>query len=81
MMQWRLKSLISAYEEKYPRSRLTYERISTDTGISKAVITNIAINRSGRADLSTVNTLLEYFTKMLDKPLVTGDLLHFERDN
>jgi transcriptional regulator with XRE-family HTH domain len=75
-MNWHLKELIGRYESE-SGSPLTYREISEETGISTNTITLIARNKSRRADLDTINTLLEYFSRKLDTKLQTGDLLRF----
>ncbi len=68
------------YNSRYPNSPMTYRRIEEETQISKTAIHRIAANKASRADLATINTLLNYMSRSLGEKLTTNDLLQYEPD-
>ena len=79
MMKWRLRELIGEYQA-HPGDRLTYRELAKSTGLSKTTVYSMANNKMQRADIKTMNTLLNYMSTHLERPLTTDDLLHFEAD-
>lgn len=79
-MKWHLKELIGRYESQNPNDSLSYRRIEAETGIGKTVITKIATNKAARLDLTTINTLLNYFSRKLGEELTVDDMLRWEPD-
>lgn len=80
MMRWKLKSLIAECAEVMGE-RLTYRQIEADLGISKTTLTHIAQNKTTRTDFGTLNSLLNYLSAKLERPLTTSDLLEFVPDS
>lgn len=74
-MQWYLKELIGRYESRNPGEALTYRRMQDETGISTTAIHRIAANKATRADLETIDKLLNYFEGKLGEQLELTDLL------
>ena len=73
-MRWHLKELIGR-AESITGEGLPYRTISSDTGISTNTIAAIATGRARRADLRTIDTLLNYLGEKIGEPLSTDDLL------
>jgi DNA-binding Xre family transcriptional regulator len=76
MMKWRLKELQGEYLSKQGVP-LTYEQITADTGLSSNTLSTIATKKAQRADLGTLDTLLSYFERQLNRALTTGELLEY----
>lgn len=75
-MRWRLKELQGEYQS-LTGQRLTYEDITTATGLSPSTLSEISKGRQSRVDLSTLDRLLSLFSEKLGRPMQTGDLLEF----
>ena len=75
-MRWHLKELIGRYESMKGES-IRYEDISQATGLSTNTLTQIARNQATRADLKTINRLLDFFSGALGERLTTDDLLRY----
>lgn len=74
-MRWHLKELIGR-AESVTRTNITYREISSETGISTNTITQMATGKAKRADLETLDKLLNFFEKRIGEDLTTDDLLH-----
>lgn len=79
MMRWRLAVLLGEYQEQTGH-RLSYRALGQAAGLSKTTIAAMANNDMKRADLDTMDAILNYMSKQLDRKLTTDDLLHFEED-
>jgi transcriptional regulator with XRE-family HTH domain len=73
-MRWHLKELIGR-AESVTQTGISYREISAATGISTNTITQIATGKAKRADLDTVDKLLNYFGGKLGEKLTTDELL------
>ena len=74
-MQWHLKSLIGQYNSAHPDDQLTYRRIAEETGLSLSSISQIANNNTTHADFSTMETLLRYFSKKMERQVGVEELV------
>lgn len=77
MMEWRLANLKSEYRQKTGKI-LSARKIASDTGLSKTTITDMSTGKRKSPNENTMNTLLSYLSKMLERELTTDDLWHFE---
>jgi len=77
-INWQLRTLIGEYEDKTGQ-RLSYDTLSEKTGMSKTLLHRIGKNTAKRADLKTVNSLLEFFGQHLDRTLTTNDILRYTK--
>ena len=59
---------------------LTYEDIHEATGLSFNTLSTIANNKVKRADLATMERLLDYFSGKLGRQLAIADLLEYRPD-
>ena len=75
-MKWKLKELQGEYQSR-TGARLTYEDITRETGISSSTLSEIATGRQRRADLGTIERLLNMFADKLGRPVTTVDLLEY----
>lgn len=78
MMMWKLNALLGECKDK--GEAISYRDLSTTTGISTSTIYQIAQNQSTRADLKTIDAMLNFFSRKLGRELQTDDLLHHEPD-
>lgn len=76
--RWQLRTLIGEYEDRHPGERLSYQRIKEETGLSITLLNRIGTNAATRADLTTIGTLVAYFSEKLGRKLNTNDLLKYE---
>ena len=60
MIQSRLRELIAA-KGRERQTKITYDTVLADTGISKNTLTRLANDRAGRVYISTIDRLCEYF--------------------
>ena len=74
MFRWRLRELMGRGSDLTDQ-KITYDRISEVTGLSKTILTRIGSNQAKRAELETMETLLAYFSDVLGEELNTEDLL------
>lgn len=75
-MHWKFAELLSRGQQRTGR-RIIYEEITAATGISNTVLTGILHQRSTRADLGTISSLLAFFSARLGEELTTNDLLEW----
>lgn len=79
MMQWRLTNLQGEYRQRFGKN-LTIRQMAEDTGFSKTTIADLSAGNTSRPDEKTMNVMLNYLSKKLERPLTTDDLWHFEPD-
>ena len=79
MMTWKLNGLIGQCKDTV--GGCTYREISRATGLSTSILTTIAKNEVSRADINTINALLNFFSAKLNKQMTTQDLLEFVPDD
>ena len=60
MIECHLRELIAA-KSRRERRRITYEVISSETGVNKNTLTRLANDRAGRVGLSVMDRLCAYF--------------------
>ena len=75
-MEWRLANLQGEYKQKTGKT-LSIRKIAADTGLSKTTISEIATGNKQRPDEKTMELLLAYLSKILERPLQTDDLWRF----
>ena len=80
MMRWRLRELMGRSSDLRGK-KITYDVIFAETGLSKTVLTRIGSNKAKRAELGTIEILLDYFSRILDEELRIEDLLIYEGDS
>jgi len=76
-MKWQLRTLVGEYEDA-TGEKLSYSRMSEETGLSKTILNKIGRNETARADLNTLRILITYFSQLLDRKLDTNDILKYE---
>lgn len=72
--KWRLKELMAQFQLKTGES-LTYIQISQETGISISTLSDIGTRKAKRAEIETIDKLLDFFSIKLGKELEVTDLL------
>ncbi len=75
-MEWRLANLQGEYKKKTGKT-LSIRKIAADTGLSKTTVSEIAAGDRQRPDNKTMELLLTYLSKMLERPLQTDDLWRY----
>lgn len=78
-MKWRLNELMGEYQTA-TGNKITQREIAQATGLSTTTLSMISQNKTERADLDTLNTLIRYFARTLNRPVNTSDILQF-REN
>lgn len=73
-MQWHLRTLIGEWESLNGKT-LSYRSLSERTKLSKTALQRIGTNAATRADIHTIETLLDFFEKELNRDLIVDDLL------
>lgn len=73
-MQWQLNQLIGRAKDKV-EGGVGYRDISEATGLSTSTLYYIAKNQAKRADLDTIEGLIDYFSGVLGEELTVNDLL------
>lgn len=79
MMEWRLANLQGEYKQKMKKD-LSYRIIAEGAGLSKTTVAAIANGQIRRPDEDTMNALLAYLSRMLNRSLTTDDLWHYVPD-
>lgn len=77
-MTWKLNALLGRCKDR--GQPVTYRDLSTATGLSTSTIYLIAQNKSNRADLTTIESMLEFFSERLGQRLSVDDVLAWEAD-
>ena len=80
MFKWRLAELAIEYQEENGRP-LSFRRLAKEVGMSKNTVTAMANGSARQVNLSTMNTILQFLSEHLKRPLTTNDLLQYEPDN
>lgn len=73
-MQWQLNQLIGRAKDKVDGG-VGYRDISEATGLSTSTLYYISKNTAKRADLDTIEGLLDYFSGVLEEEITISDLL------
>ncbi len=79
MIRWRFAEMQARYR-KHTGENVTYEEITTATGLSSNTLSGIATGRNKRVDFITLHRLLAFFSARLGEPLSTNDLLEWRPD-
>lgn len=74
---WQLRTLIGQYEDR-TKNKLTYRKLADETGLSKTLLNKIGRGTATRADLKTINTLLNFFRSHLGDEIGIDDILKYE---
>lgn len=77
-MTWKLNALLGQCKDA--GAAVTYRDLSAATGLSTSTIYLIAQNESKRADLETMDSMLEFFSERLGRRLTVDDLLTWENE-
>ena len=80
MMRWRLRELMGDYQAK-TGERMTYDDITSATGLSPNTLSLLSTGKAQRADVETIEKLLTFFSQKLGRQLQTGDLLRWEPED
>ncbi len=75
-MRWKLKTLQDE-AQAVTGERITYEDITSATGLAASTLSTLANNRVARADLATMEKLLSFFSVKLGRRLTTADLIEW----
>lgn len=76
-MRWKLGELMSRC--KAQGKPITYRELSQASGVSTNTIYMLVNGKASRLDLQSMERLLAYFSRELDRPLTTEDLLEYDR--
>lgn len=74
---WKLNVLLGQCKDA--GRPVTYLDLSVSAKVSTNTIYHIANNKSRRADLETIEAMLEFFSERLDRQLTVNDLLSWEK--
>ena len=77
MIRWQFKELLGRYTAK-TGGDLSYRTITEKTGVSKTTLSAIARGTATRADLDTVEKILQLLSEEMGENLTTQDLIKFE---
>lgn len=80
MFKWRLAELIIEYMEENGRP-MSYRGLARELGMGKTTISDIASGRAKQVNLKTMNTIMQFMSEHLNRPLTTNDLLQYEPDD
>jgi len=78
-LQWKLAGLMALCQQM--QRKVTYRELSEAAGLSTSTIYLMVNNQAKRADLETMEKILDFFSDRLGYTLQVTDLLDYERTN
>ncbi len=78
MLKWRVNEIVAAHQTM-TGNRLTQEQIGEGTGLARTTVAKIVNGDGMRADMHTVNALLNYLNAVVG-PTTPGDLFLYVYD-
>jgi DNA-binding Xre family transcriptional regulator len=77
MLRWKLNSLIGELEDK-TKEKFSLVRVSKEANLSYPAIHRLSQGKLERVETQTLDKLLQFFNKYLDRRVTVDDLLHYE---
>jgi hypothetical protein len=77
MLRWTLNSLIGELEDK-TKEKFSLVRVSKEANLSYPAIHRLSQGKLERVETQTLDKLLQFFNKYLDRRVTVDDLLHYE---